>query len=280
MVTLLALILIHGAIARTGQAQAKSHTTVADVQVDNPLASSSKPVNQEHPVLRQSQASDLSDAPQIVSKDLLPREPVFYVNGETPSGAGSNFPIAYPPKADSFFLFRNDALLTPGVDYTLAAQTLTLTVPLGSKDSLRCSYRTDVRPSTSSSPQANASTISATTPCPQAVAVSQSIAQDQGKAKPTKAQKKAAKTNAKLYALCAQFPALDVYQVFLIMQHQIFVGMTVDMLRTSWPWSPDRINNTYGPSGTEQQAVYDMLFYTTYVYIDNGIVTSYQVQNK
>lgn len=56
-----------------------------------------------------------------------------------------------------------------------------------------------------------------------------------------------------------------------IVNHKILVGMTPDQVRTAWG-RPERINRTVIPGRVSEQWVYG----TTYLYFDDGILTSWQ----
>lgn len=59
--------------------------------------------------------------------------------------------------------------------------------------------------------------------------------------------------------------------------------MTVDMLKMSWDFSPDRINTSHDEGGLHQQLVYDYSIIghgMKFVYVDNGIVTSWQEESQ
>jgi len=90
-----------------------------------------------------------------------------------------------------------------------------------------------------------------------------------------KSQKKASKQEARIEAIRHQFPQLTADKVQMIANHQIFIGMTVPMLYAAWK-KPIKVNNTRNASGLHQQAIYETLSQTIYVYIDNGVVSSYQ----
>jgi hypothetical protein len=109
--------------------------------------------------------------------------------------------------------------------------------------------------------------------------------QSKAKKKNAKVNKKWAEWSAKLDAIQAEFPTLTREQAAKIAKHEIWIGMTVPMLERSWvgplgPVQPIRVNNSYGPNGTQQQAVYETFGKRIYVYIDNGVVTSYQVEDR
>jgi hypothetical protein len=117
-------------------------------------------------------------------------------------------------------------------------------------------------------------------------------------------QKHDAKGAANQQKVKAQFPQLDDYHCAAIAKHQIFIGMTADMLRASWHGVGQPIlvsvNTTVDANGTHQQAVYktfagvlgDALnaysntrYGSTYpdspvlyyVYFTNGTVTAFQL---
>lgn len=118
-------------------------------------------------------------------------------------------------------------------------------------------------------------------------------------AKAAKAQKKREAEQAKRFAkdedrqaklvdkgikFHEQFPELDATQIAAIVRHQIFVGMTVAELRASQTFPivgtifPMATNTTVTANGVLQQEVYGAFnTVTMYVYITNGIVTSYQL---
>lgn len=56
-----------------------------------------------------------------------------------------------------------------------------------------------------------------------------------------------------------------------ILQHKIWIGMTREMLISSWG-NPNDINRTVGSFGVHEQFVYG----STYVYVENGKLTSWQ----
>jgi hypothetical protein len=80
-----------------------------------------------------------------------------------------------------------------------------------------------------------------------------------------------------------QFPELDEEQAEICAAGLLFVGMTANMLRTCWPFHPDRVNDTYTEYGLRRQIVYDeseFLHRTYYIYLDNGVVTGWQVEHN
>lgn len=96
---------------------------------------------------------------------------------------------------------------------------------------------------------------------------------------------KADKFEEQKQRVMCEFPQLSEEQAGIIVNHGIFIGMTVPMLQASWrgflgPVQPETVNSTYTESGTHQQAVYRTLTQTIYVYFDNGIVTSYQTAGR
>lgn len=88
---------------------------------------------------------DTTDGVQAVSGGGVSVGPLF-VDGEIPAGAidGSNtvFLLAHAPSpALSLELFLNGVKQRAGVDYTLASNTITDTIPPATGDSLEASYR-------------------------------------------------------------------------------------------------------------------------------------------
>jgi hypothetical protein len=89
------------------------------------------------------------------------------------------------------------------------------------------------------------------------------------------------KQYTKIEKVQAQFPDLNDQQALVIANHQVFIGMTVDELRASLrlPNLLMATNTTVTADGVEQQEVYGFGYTVTmYVYITNGIVTSYQLK--
>ena len=79
----------------------------------------------------------------------------------------------------------------------------------------------------------------------------------------------------------AEFPGISKEHAELCAEGQLFIGMTADMLQVCWPFHADKINNTYTGSGIHQQVIYDESLFlgkTFYIYLDNGVVTSWQVE--
>lgn len=74
---------------------------------------------------------------------------------------------------------------------------------------------------------------------------------------------------------------LDIKHEFdyAIASREIRVGMTEDMVRESWG-SPNKINTTvFGGGKSEQWVYYRGKVKSEYVYIQNGVVTSFQTSN-
>ena len=91
--------------------------------------------------------------------------------------------------------------------------------------------------------------------------------------------KKEQKFQNRLASIRIMFPKLDEQHVGMIANHQLFIGMTTDMLRESWDFQPDKVNWSRNESGLHEQWVYDWTIIGNgrmYVYLDNGVVTSYQ----
>jgi hypothetical protein len=91
--------------------------------------------------------------------------------------------------------------------------------------------------------------------------------------------KKEAKFEARVAQAYGAFPGIDKEHAELIANHRLFIGMTADMLRMSWDFNPEKINFSHTESGVHQQLVYDWTIIgkgTWYIYVDNGIVTSWQ----
>jgi hypothetical protein len=64
-------------------------------------------------------------------------------------------------------------------------------------------------------------------------------------------------------------------QCTLIKKHKIYIGMPEDALVESWG-TPGDINRSVGSWGVHKQYVYGNFPNSYYVYVDNGIVTSWQ----
>lgn len=94
-----------------------------------------------------------------------------------------------------------------------------------------------------------------------------------------KRMKKEQEFQNRLAYIRTEFPKLDEQHLEMIANHQLFIGMTTDMLRESWNFEPDKINWSRTESGLHEQRVYDWTIIGNgrmYIYLDNGVVTSYQ----
>jgi hypothetical protein len=99
-----------------------------------------------------------------------------------------------------------------------------------------------------------------------------------GKKGPDKrALKRAEESSRYVAVLEARFPELDGAHVLMITVHQMWVGMTLDMLHVSVGF-PSRVNITQLPGGhLSGQLIYERFATPNfYVYVDDGKVTSIQ----
>jgi len=78
-------------------------------------------------------------------------------------------------------------------------------------------------------------------------------------------------TRARARELAVRNPSWSSSTIATVMCRMIVIGMTAEQLRASWG-APDRINRSYGAGGSSEQWV----FGRTYVYVDNGVVRSWQ----
>jgi len=74
--------------------------------------------------------------------------------------------------------------------------------------------------------------------------------------------------------LLKRYPEWADHAILLVGCRQIQVGMTQEQLLASWG-NPERVNSTTTPAGRDDQLVYG----DNYVYLSDGVVTSYQTSH-
>jgi len=76
--------------------------------------------------------------------------------------------------------------------------------------------------------------------------------------------------------ICAAHPTWSTTECQRISEGTIWLGMDAEQLQASWG-RPTDINRTVTRYGTHEQWVYRYSSTTRYVYLDDGIVTSWQI---
>lgn len=76
--------------------------------------------------------------------------------------------------------------------------------------------------------------------------------------------------------LCAAHPSWSSVECERIAERKIWLGMDEEQLIASWG-HPTDINRTVSAHGSREQWVYRRSYQTSYVYLEEGSVTSWQI---